>query len=70
MNMNEAKISFGVGIDKNLVKKLDNIVEESGYLNVGGSEVVERALTSYFKSNLKHVEKEKELIILERKGKL
>ncbi|MBI5253771.1 MAG: ribbon-helix-helix protein, CopG family [Euryarchaeota archaeon] len=68
--MNNDKINFGIRIDTNLAKKLDEIVKESGYLNISRSEVVEAVLTAYFKSDASHGEKARELIILKRKGKL
>ncbi|KXB06689.1 transposase [candidate division MSBL1 archaeon SCGC-AAA382C18] len=68
--MKDRKISFGVNIDENLVKELDMIVDNSEYLQVSRSEVVEAILTAYFKSDIDHEKKARELIIRKRKGKL
>lgn len=64
------KTKFGVTIDEKLTKELDKIVEESKYLNLSKSEVVEAVLTVFFKSDLDHTKKARELIIKKRKGKL
>ncbi|KXB00193.1 transposase [candidate division MSBL1 archaeon SCGC-AAA259M10] len=68
--MKERKISFGVRISEDLVKELDKIVDESEYLDVSRSEVVEAILLAYFKSNVDHEKRARELIIRKRKGKL
>lgn len=68
--MKQAKIKFGVAMDKDLIKKLDNIVNESQYLNVSRSEVVEAIIAAYFKSDARHLEKARELVIMKRKGNI
>ncbi|KXA94989.1 transposase [candidate division MSBL1 archaeon SCGC-AAA259I09] len=68
--MKERKISFGVRISEDLVKELDKIVDESEYLDVSRSEVVEAILLTYFKSDVDHEKRARELIIRKRKGKL
>ncbi|KXA95337.1 transposase [candidate division MSBL1 archaeon SCGC-AAA259I07] len=65
-----AKMKFGVTIDEKLTKELDKIVEESEYLDLSRSEVVEAVLTAFFKSSVDHAKKARELIIKKRKGKL
>lgn len=59
--MKDRKISFGVNMDENLVKELDKIVEGSEYLPVSRSEVVETILTAYFKSDVDHEKRVREL---------
>ncbi|KXA97273.1 transposase [candidate division MSBL1 archaeon SCGC-AAA259I14] len=68
--MKDRKISFGVNIDENLVKELDKVVESSEYLHASRSEVVEAILTAYFRSDVNHEKKARELIIRRRKNKL
>ncbi|KXA95343.1 transposase [candidate division MSBL1 archaeon SCGC-AAA259I07] len=68
--MKDRKISFGVNIDENLVKELDEVVESSEYLHASRSEVVEAILTAYFRSDVNHEKKARELIIRRRKNKL
>ncbi len=46
------------------------IVDSSEYLQVSRSEVVEAILTAYFKSDVDHEKRVRELIIRKRKGKL
>lgn len=70
IDMKEGKINFGVRIDINLAEKLDKIVKDSEYLNISRSEVVEAILSAYFKSDIKHANKVRELVILKRRGKL
>ena len=70
MDMKEDKTSFGIRIREDLVKELENIVEESEYLDVSRSEVVEAILIAYFRSDVDHGERVRELIIKKRKGKL
>lgn len=68
--MTSGKISFGVRIDSELVDKINEIVEESKYLNASRSEVVEAILAAFFRSDVKHEEKVRELIIIRRKKRL
>ena len=68
--MNGSKISFGIRIDEELVNKINEIVEKSRYLNASRSEVVETILAAFFKSEINHSEKVRELIIIKRKNGL
>lgn len=70
MVMREDKTSFGIRIREDLAKELDKIVEESEYLDVSRSEVVEAILIAYFRSDVDHRERVRELVIKKRKGKL
>ncbi|KXA91214.1 transposase [candidate division MSBL1 archaeon SCGC-AAA259E17] len=68
--MREDKTSFGIRIREDLTKELDKIVDESEYLDVSRSEVVEAILIAYFQSDVNHGERVRELVIKKRKGKL
>lgn len=68
--MKGRKPSFGIRIDDNLAKELDMIVDGSEYLHVSRSEVVEAILTAYFKSDVDHEKRVRELILRKRKEKL
>ncbi|KXA99032.1 transposase [candidate division MSBL1 archaeon SCGC-AAA259M10] len=61
------KTKFGVTIDEELTKELDKIVGDSEYLDLSRSEVVETILTAFFKSNVDHTKKARELIIKKEK---
>ncbi|KXB04183.1 transposase [candidate division MSBL1 archaeon SCGC-AAA382A03] len=68
--MEEDKTSFGIRIRDSLGKELDKIVEESKYLDVSRSEVVEAILIAFFRSDVDHGERVRELVIKKRKDKL
>ena len=68
--MRGRKIKFGVSIDQKIVQKIDGMVQESSDLKATRSEMVEAILTAYFRSQIKHGEKARELIIARRKGVL
>ena len=63
-------VNFGIRIDKGLAEKIDNIVKESEYLNLNRTEVIESILKAFFKSDVNHLEKSRELVIRNRKGSL
>jgi len=64
-----AKTSFGIRIPDELVSRVDLVVEESRYLNISRSEVIEVILLDYFNSN-DGVENIRRLIIKKREGRL
>lgn len=61
------KINFGIRINENLTKILDEIVKDSEYLKPTRSELIEAILHAFFKSKISHLEKGRELIIIKRK---
>jgi len=64
------KVKVGVALDREILGKIDAIIEASEYLEVSRSEVVDAILAAFFKSPINHVEKARELIIKRRKGLL
>ena len=68
--MRGRKIKFGVSLDQKIVEKINGMVEGSSDLKATRSEMVEAILTAYFRSQIKHSEKARELIIARRKGLL
>ena len=68
--MTGRKIKFGVSLDQKTVDKINGIVEGSSDLRATRSETIEAILTAYFRSQIKHNEKARELIIARRKGLL
>ncbi|MCL7411367.1 MAG: ribbon-helix-helix domain-containing protein [Methanosarcinaceae archaeon] len=76
MHMNESKetkIKFGISIDKELVQKIDAIVEQSDYLKISRSELIETILEKFM---FEHIDKKElainavGLVIRSRKGEL
>jgi len=69
----ESKVKFGISINKELVQKIDGIVEQSDYLKISRSEIIEAILWKYV---LKHMDEKElainavELVIRNRKGEL
>ena len=61
---------FGVAVSDELVDDLDELVEECADLGARGSEIVEAILTAYFRSDVDHAARVRELIIRRRKGDL
>ena len=64
------KTKIGASLDQKIVKKIDDMVQESSDLRATRSEMVEAVLTAYFRSRIKHSEKARELIMARRKGLL
>jgi len=62
------KVKVGFAIDEEIVKKLDFIVDSSGYLQTNRSELVDAILAAFFKGQDKPVERARELLIMRRKG--
>ena len=65
--MKEKSISFGIRIRKELVEKLDEIVNASLYLKSTRSELIESIIDAFFSSKLDHVERGEEFIVTKRK---
>lgn len=69
----ESKVKFGISINKELVQKIDGIVEQSDYLKISRSEIIEAILWKYV---LRHMDEKElainavELVIRNRKGEL
>ncbi len=69
----ESKVKFGISINKELVQKIDGIVEQSDYLKISRSEIIESILWKYV---LGHMDEKElainavELVIRNRKGEL
>jgi metal-responsive CopG/Arc/MetJ family transcriptional regulator len=65
-----AREKFGVALSEELVDELEELVDECTDLGAGGSEIVEAVLTAYFKSDVDHTARVRELVIRRRKGNL
>ncbi len=69
----ESKVKFGISINKELVQKIDGIVEQSDYLKISRSEIIESIFWKYV---LGHMDEKElainavELVIRNRKGEL
>jgi metal-responsive CopG/Arc/MetJ family transcriptional regulator len=63
------KSSFGIRIDDELVEKLSQIMDDSRYLNITRSEIIETLLAAEL-SDQDSAEKIQELIIKRREGRL
>lgn len=61
---------FGVAVAGELVDELDKLVEECADLGASRSEIVEAILTAYFRSDVDHAARVRELIIRRRKENL
>ena len=65
-----AKMKFGVSIDDEITHEIDELVEEYADLGASRSEIVETVLTAYFRSDVDHKSRIRELIIRRRKDTL
>ena len=65
-----AKEKFGVAVDEEMVREVDELVAECDYLGVSRSEIVEAILTAFVQSESDHAKKVREIIIRKRKGTL
>ncbi len=69
----ESKVKFGISINKELVQKIDGIVEQSDYLKISRSEIIESILWKFV---LRHMDEKElainavELVIRNRKDEL
>ena len=64
------KEKFGVAVDEEIVREVDELVAECDDLGVSRSEIVEAILTAFVQSETNHVERVREIIIRKRKGTL
>ncbi|WP_181692759.1 ribbon-helix-helix protein, CopG family [Natronomonas sp. LN261] len=64
------KEKFGVAVDEEIVREVDELVGECDDLGVSRSEIVEAILTAFVQSETNHVERVREIIIRKRKGTL
>ncbi|MDL0119758.1 ribbon-helix-helix protein, CopG family [Halobacterium salinarum] len=65
-----AKEKFGVAVDEEIVREVDELVAECDDLGASRSEIVEAILTAFVQSETNHVERVREIIIRKRKGSL
>ncbi|MEF8852054.1 MAG: ribbon-helix-helix protein, CopG family [Haloarculaceae archaeon] len=65
-----AKTKFGVSIEDEIAREVDELVEECADLGATRSEIVEAVLTAYLESDVEHGSRVRELIIRRRKGDL
>ena len=69
----ESKVKFGISINKELVQRIDAIVDQSDYLKVSRSEIIETILEKFI---FEHMDEKElaitavELVIRNRKGEL
>ena len=62
-----AKEKFGVAVDEEIVREVDELVAECDDLGVSRSEIVEVILTAFVQSALNHAERVREIIIRKQK---
>ena len=65
-----AKEKFGVAVDGEIVREVDELVDECDDLEASRSEIVEAILTAFVQSETNPVERVREIIIRKRKGTL
>jgi metal-responsive CopG/Arc/MetJ family transcriptional regulator len=65
-----AKRKFGVAVDEETVREVDELVAECDDLGVSRSKIVEAILTAFVQSETNHVEQVREIIIRKRKDTL
>ena len=68
--MDVKKIKIGIAVDKDVLEKLDKIVNASAFLDTSRSEIINVILRAFFKSNVNQTEKARELVIRYRKDLL
>ena len=61
---------FGVAVAEELVDELEGLVDESVDLGASRSEIVEAIVTAYFRSDVDHAARVRELIIRRREEDL
>jgi len=61
------KEKFGVAVDKEIVREVDEPAAECDDLGVSRSEIVEVILTAFVQSALNHAERVREIIIRKQK---
>lgn len=65
--MEKPKTKFGICIDPEIARKLDETIESLRDLKVNRSEVINAILAAYFKSDVDRMLKAREFVIRERK---
>ena len=65
-----AKQKFGVAVDEEIVREVDELVAECDDLGVSRSEIVEAILTAFVQSESNHAKQVREIIIRKRRGTL
>ncbi|MDL0119648.1 ribbon-helix-helix protein, CopG family [Halobacterium salinarum] len=65
-----AKEKFGVAVDEEIVREVDELVAECDDLGVSRSEIVEAILTAFVQSESNHAARVREIIIRKRRGTL
>ncbi len=64
------KEKFGVAVDEEIVREVDELVAECDDLGVSRSEIVEAILTAFVRSETNHVKRVREIIIRKQKDTL
>ena len=62
-----AKQKFGVAVDEEIVREVDELVAECDDLGASRSEIVEAILTAFVQSESNHAKRMREIIIRKRK---
>ena len=63
-----AKEKFGVAVDEEIVREVDELVAECDGLGAAGSEIVEAILTAFIQSESDHTKQVRKIIVRKRKG--
>jgi metal-responsive CopG/Arc/MetJ family transcriptional regulator len=64
------KEKFGVAVDEEIVREVDELVAECDDLGVSRSEIVEAVLTAFVQSETNHIERVREIITRKQKDTL
>jgi metal-responsive CopG/Arc/MetJ family transcriptional regulator len=65
-----AKEKFGVVVDKEIVREVDNLVAQCDYIGASRSDIIEAILTAFIQSELSHAKWLRGNIIRKRKTTL
>ena len=65
-----AKEKFGIAVEEDIVREVDELVAECDDLGASRSEIVEAILTAFIQSDSDHAKQVREIIIRRRKGTL
>jgi metal-responsive CopG/Arc/MetJ family transcriptional regulator len=65
-----AKEKFGIAVDEEIVREVDELVAECDDLGASRSEIVEAILTAFVQSKTNQAEQVRKIIIRKRKGTL
>ena len=63
-----AKENFGVAVDEEIVREVDELVAECDDLGASRSEIVEAILTAFIQSESDHTKQVRKIIVQKRKG--